>query len=149
MGEKHVHQLGARAALSCSGDCKLPEEPVEIQVFEPVPDKPGYQQWSHNRTLAEVLGELNARLLARDLEPDEYGFDIMPRAEGFERSRDLSWPDYRWIACFAVTGSNEGHYIHIEAIKDNRRELIYVAKTFQGMGRAFEIARACAEILGA
>lgn len=43
----------------------------------------------------------------------DYGF----KAEA--TLRDAKWPDERdliWIMCFAVTGSNEGYYIHIDAM---------------------------------
>lgn len=62
-----------------------------------------------------------------------------------------TWPDrYRWIACYAVTGGSEGHYIHVDIVYDDkRRDLVFLGKTFQGMGHAQKMAAKCAEELGA
>lgn len=62
-----------------------------------------------------------------------------------------TWPDrVRWIACYAVTGGSEGHYIHVDLIYyDKRRDLVFLGKTFQGMEHAQKIAAKCADELGA
>ena len=60
-----------------------------------------------------------------------------------------SWPErYRWIACYPVTGDSEGHYVHIDIIyHDQSRQMFVLAKTFQGMNHAWQIARRVAELL--
>lgn len=70
------------------------------------------------------------------------GFNINARSE---------WPDnVKWIACYAVTGGSEGHYIHVDVIyTDQRRDMAFMGKTFQGMAHAQAIANRCAELLGA
>jgi hypothetical protein len=50
-----------------------------------------------------------------------------------------------WVACFAVEGGSEGHYIHVELIysdeKGNqRRELAFLGKTFMGLDHALKVA---------
>lgn len=87
--------------------------------------------------------------------------------------------DYRWIACYPVTGGNEGHYVHIEfaspveeltaylpecpndfgeavrLVKLAGREPVWkitrlaLGKTFRGMDHAAAMANRCAKLLGA
>jgi hypothetical protein len=63
---------------------------------------------------------------------------------------------YRWIACFAVTGASEGHYIHVDLIGTqgphdaaDARLNLFLGKTLDGMERACEIATLLAHLLGA
>ena len=92
-------------------------------------------------------------------------FDIM--AENYSGGQEASkqpWPKYRWIACYAVIGSNEGHYVHIDVVyKDNDvivdphgknqevscQRMMFLGKTFAGFDKAWDIARACARHLAA
>jgi hypothetical protein len=85
--------------------------------------------------------------------------------EYFSRDEDqdsLVPHDYRWIACYPVTGSNEGHYIHVAFVVppdgdvrvrpgelNVRMVRLATGKTFRGMAHAAEIARRCAVFLGA
>ena len=68
---------------------------------------------------------------------DEY-FSNMARHN--KRGGDPFPQEYNWIACYAVTGGSEGHYVHVDVITGDKRELLYLAKTFQGMGQALKIA---------
>ena len=118
--------------------------PIEIVIWEPVPDKPGYVRKAGMRTIGEIFKELSQRLKENNLWPDEY-FQVTT-----DWDYDIPFPEFHWISCFAVTGGSEGHYIHIEIINDDRRKLIYLGKTlFQGMDFAYDVARACAKHLGA
>jgi len=59
-------------------------------------------------------------------------------------------PNPRWIACYAVTGGSEGHYVHVDLIgSEEARKLVFLCKTFEGMDHAYKIAQRCAELLGA
>lgn len=118
------------------------KNPIALCIDEPIPEKPGYVR-ELPRGAGEILRELNARLDAEGLRPDEYGFSV--------HGNDPMWPiHYAWVACYAVTGGNEGHYIHIDAItKEGTRRLMSLGKTFQGMDHALLIANACARHLGA
>ena len=123
------------------------KNPIALCIDEPIPEKPGYVR-ELPRRVSEILGELNARLDAEGMRPEEYGF-------GLSASREIEnggeWPlHYAWVACYAVTGGSEGHYIHIDVItRDDTRRLITLGKTFEGMDRALAIANACARHLGA
>lgn len=112
-------------------------------------DTDGYVHTIRRKTVKEVYEELRARLEFEGMLPDEY-FAISTLIE-YEKEDGINkpFPDFRLIACYPVTGGNEGHYIHVDAIKDGKCELIFVGKTFQGFERACEIANACARHLGA
>lgn len=97
-----------------------------------------------NRTVREIYTELCERLRAEGFWPDEY-FQI----DNWDFRPDDEIPDYHWIACFPVTGGSEGWYVHVELIIGDRHRLLFLGKTFQGIGRAAEIATACARHLGA
>lgn len=63
---------------------------------------------------------------------------------------------YRWIACYAVTGGSEGHYVHIDRLylekeydREYQREPIMLIKTFGGYAQACAIAALIGERLGA
>jgi hypothetical protein len=121
-------------------------KPIEIAVYEP-DEKPGYLRYVGNRTIQQIFDELEERLKAENCYPDEY-FDISFTNK--ERSAEQEFPLYRWIACFPVPGSNEGHYIHVEVISpEGEREIIFLGKTFQGFEFAAKVAMACAKHLGA
>ena len=61
--------------------------------------------------------------------------------------------NWNWIACYPVSGTSEGHYVHCDFIVDRAdgRQLVRLAlgKTFRGMEHAAEMAKRCAIFLGA
>ncbi len=69
-------------------------------------------------------------------------------------------PGFRCVACFAVTGGSEGHYIHVELLgwdeEQSRRTgqsvgtrvLVFIGKTFQGLAHAQALASRLAVLLG-
>lgn len=125
-------------------------EPIEIQKWVPHPEKPGYLKYTGNRTINEIFTDLRKRLEEEGLLPDEY-FHVF-----LDVDENALFPEYRWIACYPVTGGSEGHYIHIDALvpREIDREtlieskLIYLGKTFQGLEFASKVAAACAKYLG-
>lgn len=128
--------------------------PIEIKKWVPNPEKPGYLKYAGNRTVVEVFTELKKRLEHDGLLPDEY-FCI---SGDYRRDGDKPFPErHRWIACYPVTGDNEGHYIHVDALvpreKDGEHYLesvpVFLGKTFQGFDFAAKVAAACAKHLGA
>lgn len=127
------------------------EKPIQIQIYEPIPEKPGYLRHVRNRTIGEIYDELRERLSNDGLLPDEY-FDISYSCEKkpWERDKD-EFPRCRRIACYAVTGSNEGHYIHVDAIQSITQNIIpvFIGKTFQGIDFALNVVKACTIHLGA
>lgn len=161
----------------------------------------GHCKRTRMRTLMEVFKDLDARLevficnyckherkpRCRKTHGADYGGDACPECGKGEYealideyfsgpSADGPVPhDYRWVACFAVTGGSEGHYIHVDFMVpvdrmvasegdfgEKQHELsiapgcrlwrnvrLALGKTFKGMDHACEIARRCAVLLGA
>lgn len=103
------------------------------------------------RKIADIYCDLSESLKEVGYYPDDglSRMDYMCKEDYRQSLRDAVFPEHRWIACFAVTGDSEGHYIHVEVVKDDSRELIFLGKTFQGMEHAYRIALVCARILGA
>ena len=76
----------------------------------------------------------------------------------------LDWRDdpplpehYQWVACYAVTGNSEGHYIHVDVVLNGytmpqeRTTVQHIAlgKTFCGWDVACLVAAACSKLLDA
>ena len=128
-------------------------QPIEIEIWEPNPDKPGYLRKNRVKTTREVYNELYAILNAEELIDEYFNLDIEIRYN--KSAVEPEFPPYKWIACYAVTGGSEGHYIHIDCINrgdspDSKPTAtnVFLGKTFQGMEHAQKIAARCAELLG-
>ena len=99
-------------------------------------------------TVADVCRKLRA-VLDEDNLLDEY-FSVSGMAE---RSFRYLVEGYRWIACYAVTGGSEGHYIHVDLIGGYDHDWsgkalhLITGKTFLGLTHAQKIANRCAELL--
>ena len=127
---------------------------VETQIWEPHPDQPGFLRKVRNRTAREIYNDLNKVLKEENL-IDEY-FSMGPyflyEDNGDMQNRPL--PDFRCILCSAHTGTNEGHYISVDLVLQDKMQVgynavgLFMGKTFQGMDHAFVIAKRCAELLG-
>lgn len=115
-------------------------------------DKDGFVHTIRRKTIKEVYDELCARLKFEDMFPDEYfeiSASIKYKYETGKEKENAPFPEFRFIACYPVTGGSEGHYIHIDVVKDGKHEPIFLGKTFKGFERACEIANACSRHLGA
>lgn len=60
----------------------------------------------------------------------------------------------RWLACYAVTGGSEGHYVHVDRLWVDdalalQREALFLSKTFGGYETACKIAAHLGARLGA
>ena len=132
---------------------------INIQLHK---QDPHTGQWFwHTRTKGEVLEEVKARLKTMT-HPNVEG-TLADATDGFSvfwgdtpstyDQYDKPWPDtWSWIACFAVTGGSEAHWIHVEVIRPNgkeKRELVYLAKCFHGMKAALAVSNALTDMLGA
>jgi hypothetical protein len=62
-------------------------------------------------------------------------------------TRNASWPIDTRIACFAVTGGSEGHYIHVESMSDGKCNCLILGKTFNGFDHALKLSNALSIIL--
>lgn len=99
---------------------------------------------------------------AMNAEKADDGSRLCDEGFGYEHAAPVDWPDgYRWVVCYYVTGSSEGHYVHLDVMRGYRSgdgmmtalvgDVIHVGmcKTFLGAERAAEIARRCSLIAGA
>ena len=99
-------------------------------------------------TVADVYQKLRDILEAEGL-IDEYFSLSIETDQTFWKLQE----SYRWIACYAVTGGSEGHYVHIDLIhgydQDWTGKVLHLVtgKTFLGLAHALKIANRCAELL--
>ncbi len=118
---------------------------IEIQTWKDHPTKPGYLTRDRRKTTREVIQEINAGLPEALKENMESEFSDMAELTS-DVSGAVTFPEYRWIAVFPVTGANEGFYIHLETISDDEdgrgqtRKMIGSAKVWN-KADAWEIAR--------
>lgn len=100
------------------------------------------------KTIRAVYEEMYARLTAS---PHGDAMDYFSLSDGTPAAAKLIPVDFRWVACYPVTGGSEGHYIHVDLIlKDGTTRLpLFLGKTFLGWAKACEIANFCAEALAA
>ena len=121
---------------------------IEIQKWEPVPEKPHCVKEAGKLTLGEVEELLNTKLKELGIAPDDYGFDLT-----YHLKADQEFPEYHWICCYPVTGSSEGHYMHIDIIDGNGYKHLFTGKTLRegqtGMEYAYEVCKVAALLLGA
>lgn len=110
-------------------------KPIEITIWKPIKDKPGYVTNAGNMTVQEIYDEVKAHLKQNGFydEMDYFG-------TGGAKDSQSPFPQWHWIACYAVQGGSEGHYIHVDTINSKGRETIFTGKTFHGMEHALKIS---------
>jgi hypothetical protein len=128
-------------------------EKINIQLWEDIPEQPGYVRAAGRLTIDEVCKQLNEKLKALDIAPDEYGFDLWNDWDN-KNDEGKEFPVWRWIACYPVTGTSEGHYMHIDVITPTgEHKHMYLAKTLRegqpGMEYAYEVCKVAALLLQA
>jgi hypothetical protein len=87
--------------------------PIEIYLYEPDQENPGFARYAGNRPVGDVFKELKQRLEAEGLLPEEYFCLEYP--EPLKPNAGVPFPEFRRLACYAVTGANEGYYVHVDA----------------------------------
>ena len=105
-----------------------------------------YLRVARRKTVAEVHNELEQRLGR-----DQWGYVNYPGVDEYlsVMDGDIEWPEGR-IVVFAVTGTSEGDYVHVEVHQPNgTRHLLILGKTFHGRDAAWAAARRIADLLGA
>ncbi|MDD4934113.1 MAG: hypothetical protein PHO89_11705 [Methylacidiphilaceae bacterium] len=141
---------------------------VETAVWAPDPERPGYLLPPQTKTVRQVLAELNRELSRHipmayqgrwvtpesGLSAEEWGYvEPVLHEEYWVVAHDLSpsepFPPYRWIACYVVTGGNEGYYLHVDVINsEGERRMVYLGKFWDQL-MALELSGLCTRILGA
>lgn len=112
------------------------------------------------RTL-RYIDRLLRRILKKAKFDEDYFSANFGRGYSFETlTGDEKWEELRssfrgrWVACYAVTGDSEGHYIHVDLVQGGgcakpERMTLWTGKTFMGMQSAQELAGFLAILLGA
>jgi hypothetical protein len=82
---------------------------IEVDVWEPVPDKKGMVCQVGMRTYGEVFKELETHLEKMGMLPDEY---FVPSYSHYIKESD-SLPDFDEAICYVNFGGSEGIYLDI------------------------------------
>lgn len=99
----------------------------------------------------DVVADLcyEARELLEEVEYADLAYTYGRQEDG-SRDPHAEVPPARQIACYAVTGANEGHYVHVDLhTVDNETVPLMLVKTFMGMDHAWKIAIKLADLLDA
>jgi hypothetical protein len=115
---------------------------IETEIWVPNPEKPGYLMLERVKTYNEVFEEMVQEL------KEERVYDELDYFSNVSRDkRNETFPSrYQCIACFAVRGGSEGHYIHIDVISESGRETIFLGKTFLGLEHALKVSNICTQL---
>jgi hypothetical protein len=125
------------AAVSCA----VPIPGLDAAV--PPPAGAAETILTDGRTVGEIAVELRRRI---------GGVEYV---EAGSTGRGAPWPAYpRWLACYAVAGGNEGHYVHVDALHAQVRgpalvQQLLVVKVLTGREHALAVASLCARLLSA
>jgi len=142
----------------------------ESEVWRPRNDGSGYLGYVGQRTLGEALALIETHLRATviahageslslwdTLEDFQLGYSTECRAEPIRKlAPNDDFPSCRWVAVYAVEGSCEGHYVHVDAMRprrfgadgaiesqhEDRFATLFVGKTFYGLDVALEVVTA-------
>lgn len=119
---------------------KTPIKVIETDVWEADPEKKGYLKFVRLKSIDEVYKEATQFL------KEQFLYD---RLDYFNKTNDKikEFPKWRWIACYAVVGGSEGHYIHVDALTTEGKNVqIFLGKTFSGMDFALEVSNALTKV---
>ena len=118
-------------------------ETIKTEIWEDIPEKPGYFRQVGMIKAEEVFEQVKGILKNQK---------FLDNLDYFHLDHDLYGKDFpygRWIAAYPVIGDNEGHYIHVDiiAVKNwktgvdiKEREIFIIAKTFSGFDSAAKLA---------
>ena len=130
-------------------------EAVKLTIYDV--NEEGYIVNQRGRPVREIVGDLNCCLKKMKWDDDDWGGDY----EGFstcfkshsrsDKDDPFMWPaEWQWISVYAVTGTSEGDYVHLDVIRrDGSREMMALYKTFGGRQKAQLVACRAATLLGA
>ena len=113
---------------------------IETEIYEPNPEKPGWLREVRKKTLGEVYNETCQFLKERDIW-DNLDYFHLDRDYSDKEYSKKPFPAWKWIACYAVVGGSEGHYIHVDIITTNgEQKPLFLGKTFLGMEYALHVS---------
>jgi hypothetical protein len=147
--EEYVRQPTDPAFIEAADRANCGFETVEVEVYRPDPDRPGYSLHVRTKTVVEVFDEVRA-IVGR---PGEWGgwtsslrgldeyFSVGVSAPG-------QWPADSRIVVFSVRGGSEGDYVHVESIKPGGSVCLMLGKGFAGRAESWAAAKVLADLLG-
>ena len=113
---------------------------IETEIWNPIPEKPGYVRYCGQRKIKEVFEDLKRFLIEENLYPSEY-FSLNYE---FKRIIEKEIPRVQNIYCYAQWGANEGIYFDVELeIKhptENRytRQIFATGKTLERSSESYD-----------
>jgi hypothetical protein len=128
---------------------------IERWITDPEKGRP-YIKFDRMATYKEILEAVSdhlARVPCTTYKEDGYTLyalmeylSVRPFCHG---NYETQIPRFKWLACWAVPGANEGYYIHVETIdNEGKRTLILLGKILVGpFDVALEIANEIAKFL--
>lgn len=128
---------------------------IEIHRYEPNLTNPGYLRYIGNITVKELYDEIETRLKTISITYYNEHSSLYGLLEYFsigviikhEKASNLPIPTHSNLAVYVVTGTNEGHYIHIDAISRDTHKSLILGKTFCGLEIAIQIANEITRML--
>jgi len=131
------------------------EEAVTLTIYDV--NEEGYIANERGRPVRQIIKDLNAALAKMPWDDQGWSGDYDGFSTCFKNlslsdvDHPFMWPaEWSWISVYAVTGANEGDYVHIDVIRrDGSREMMATYKTFGGRQQAQQIANRTAILLGA
>lgn len=125
---------------------KTPIKVIETDIWVDNPEEKGLLKFVRNKTIGEVHKEVIQFLKEQFLYDRLDYFNISGMVQLMEKDKK-DFPKWRCIACYAVVGSNEGHYVYVDAIAINGDVIsIFAGKTFCGMDFALEVSNALTKV---
>ncbi len=93
---------------------------IETRIYEDVPNKPGYVRAVGLRKAHEVFQELETTLKEAALLPDEY-FSLSYHF----KDKDIPFPDWQDIYCYASWGNSEGIYLDVCIVTEEGNRICF------------------------
>lgn len=113
---------------------------IETEIWIKNPEKPGYLMLERKKKVTEVFEELIEVLKEEKVYEELDYFHV-----SVGNDKDSDFPTFHKIACFAVEGGSEGHYIHIAVITPAGIDTLFLGKTFCGMEHALKVSNICTQ----
>lgn len=127
----------------------ITQDYIDVDIYEDVPDKPGYVRVCGRKTVKQLYKEVTERLQGLELydELDYFSIAIEFRSKSKREQDKVVPPCYR-IVSFPVTGSSEGHYIHVVGLQSDGMIVgLFLGKTFLGYDHACAVSNALSQML--
>lgn len=98
---------------------------IEAEIYDPVPDKPGYLRLARMRLFSEVWARIADAIKAHEA---ELSYEYVSSTDCRELYGKEFPQSYRWCV-YLVEGANEGYYCHIAISTGNTLVSIGLVKS--------------------